>query len=182
MKLRKAGGGELGRVVEFYERVIEGTVDIEKHAQWMKGKHPTEEGLRAFIAEGSLYVCENEEGRILGAMALCMYQGEEYHAVEWKRKLADGEVATLHTLGVSPECQGEGIGTEMIREAIRVAYAAGKKSLRLDVLKSNGPAQRLYERLGFVFRGCQNLYAENTGWTDFYFYEYEGGFPRARDL
>ena len=34
-------------------------------------------------------------------------------------------------------------------------------------------AHKIYERLGFEYRGTQHLYAENTGWTDFYFFEYK---------
>ena len=32
-------------------------------------------------------------------------------------------------------------------------------------------ARRMYEKLGFEYRGKQNLYAKNTGWTDFLYYE-----------
>ncbi len=46
-----------------------------------------------------------------------------------------------------------------------------KGTVRLDALASNTPAHRIYERLGFEYRGQQHLYAENTGWTDFYFFE-----------
>ena len=28
-------------------------------------------------------------------------------------------------------------------------------------------AHKIYERLGFEYRGKQHLYAENTSWTDF---------------
>ena len=59
----------------------------------------------------------------------------------------------------------------MIREAIHLAQANGMKAIRLDALASNTPAHRIYERLGFGQRGQQHLYAENTGWTDFYFFE-----------
>ena len=45
--------------------------------------------------------------------------------------------------------------------------------IRLDALASNTPAHRIYERLGFEYRGKQHLYAENTGWTDFFFFEYK---------
>ena len=45
------------------------------------------------------------------------------------------------------------------------------QAIRLDALASNTPAHKLYERLGFEYRGKQHLYAENTGWTDFYFFE-----------
>ena len=47
----------------------------------------------------------------------------------------------------------------------------GKKAIRLDALASNIPAQHMYEKLGFAYRGKRNLYAENTGWTDFLYYE-----------
>ena len=47
----------------------------------------------------------------------------------------------------------------------------GKKAVRFDALKSNIPAQKMYERYGFKFRGIQKLYYENTGWADFLFYE-----------
>jgi ribosomal protein S18 acetylase RimI-like enzyme len=77
----------------------------------------------------------------------------------------------IHILAVSPGYQGKGIGSEMIREAIRMALSKGMKAIRLDALASNTPAHRIYERLGFVQRGQQHLYAENTGWTDFYFFE-----------
>ena len=48
----------------------------------------------------------------------------------------------------------------------------GIKAIRLDALASNTPAHKIYKALGFEYRGKQHLYAENTGWTDFYFFEY----------
>ena len=61
----------------------------------------------------------------------------------------------------------------MIREAVRMAGDKGMKAIRLDALATNTPAHKIYERLGFVYRGKQHLYADNTGWTDFYFFEYK---------
>ena len=48
-----------------------------------------------------------------------------------------------------------------------------KNRVYLDALATNKPAQHLYESLGFAYRGKRNLYAENTGWTDFLYYEFE---------
>ena len=56
--------------------------------------------------------------------------------------------------------------------AIRLAQSKGMQAIRLDALASNTPAHKIYERLGFEYRGKQHLYAENTGWTDFYFFDY----------
>ena len=35
----------------------------------------------------------------------------------------------------------------------------------------NMHARCMYERLGFAYRGKQNIFTENTGWTDFLYYE-----------
>ena len=56
--------------------------------------------------------------------------------------------------------------------AVYARWSKGMKAVRLDALASNKPAHRIYERLGFEYRGKQHLYAENTGWTDFYFFEF----------
>ena len=100
-----------------------------------------------------------------------MYQGADYHAIGWSRQVQDDEVSVIHILAVSPDKQGTGIGSEMVREAINLAKAKGMKSIRLDALATNTPAHKIYERLGFVYKGKQHLYAENTGWTDFFFFE-----------
>ena len=123
-----------------------------------------------YIEEGSMYLYK-EQGVIVGAMALTMYQGEDYHAVEWSREVQDDEAAVIHILAVSPDRQGSEIGSEMVLAAIDLAKAKGMKSIRLDAIASNTPAHKLYERLGFAYRGKQHLYAENTGWMDFYFFE-----------
>ena len=170
--LDKATIKDFDAVVAFYDDIIDHTPGIERYARWSKGAHPTSEGLRAFIQEGSLYLYR-EAGAIVGAMALPLYQGEDYHDVPWSRQLPDDQVASIHLLGVRPDRQGRGIGATMVREAVALARAQGMKSLRLDTLASNTPAQRLYQSLGFEFRGKQYLYAENTAWTDFFFYEYK---------
>ena len=173
MRLELATKQDFDAIIAFYDDVTERTPAIAVYARWSKGKHPTEEGLRAYVDEESMYLYR-EGGAIVGAMALTMYQGEDYHAIEWSRQMADNEVAVIHILAVSPDKQGTGIGSEMIREAISIARRRGMKAIRLDALATNTPAHRIYERLGFEYRGKQHLYAENTGWTDFYFFEYNG--------
>ena len=164
MKIELATIQEYESVIAFYDDVTARTPEMAVYARWSKGKHPTEEGIRAYIDEGSMYVYK-EGGEIIAAMAVTMYQGEDYHAIEWNQQVADNKVAVIHILAVSPGKQGEGIGSKMIREAIHLAKANGMQAIRLDALASNSPAHKLYERLGFEYRGQQHLYAENTGWT-----------------
>lgn len=171
MRIETATQEDFDSLIAFYDDVMERTPEIVIYARWQKGKHPTIEGIKAYIDEGSMYLYK-ESGIIAGAMAVTMYQGDDYHAIEWSKKVADNEVAVIHILAVSPDKQGTGIGSEMIRETIRLARENGMKAIRLDALASNTPAHRIYERLGFQYKGKQHLYAENTGWTDFYFFEY----------
>ena len=170
MKLELARQNDFDAIIAFYDDVTERMPEMTTYARWSKGKHPTEESIQTYIEEGSMYLYR-EDGGIVGTMAVTMYQGEDYHAIEWARQVGDDEVAVIHILAVSPDRQGEGIGSEMIREAIHLAQANGMNAIRLDALASNTPAHWIYERLGFEQRGQQHLYAENTGWTDFYFFE-----------
>ncbi|MBR1794256.1 MAG: GNAT family N-acetyltransferase [Bacteroidales bacterium] len=169
MTLQKAVPADYGAVLAFYDDVTERTPEMARYARWQKGKHPTAEGIRSFIKEGSMYLYRERD--IVGAMVVTLYQGEDYHAIKWLKDVADNEAAVIHLLAVSPDRQGEGIGTGMVREAIRIAKDHGMKAVRLDALATNTPAHRIYESLGFEYRGKLNLYAENTGWTDFYFFE-----------
>ena len=175
MKLQKATIEDYESIIAFYDDVTERTPDMEYYARWKKGLHPTHDGVRAYIGEGSMYLYK-EDNAIVGAMAVTMYQGEDYHAITWSQQVPDTEVAVIHILAVSPDHQGKGIGSEMILEAISLAQTNGMKAVRLDALASNIPAHKIYKSLGFGYRDQQHLYAENTGWTDFYFFEYQSRF------
>lgn len=172
MNIEKATLQDFESIIAFYNDVTERTPEMDLYARWKKGLHPTAEGIRSYINEGSMYIYK-EGGRIASAMAVTMYQGEDYHAIDWTEQMADDKVAVIHILAVNPDTQGKGIGSEMIRKAIRLARKNGMEAIRLDALASNTPAHRIYKNLGFVYRGKQHLYAENTGWTDFYFFEFK---------
>ena len=84
-----------------------------------------------------------EQDTLVGAMALTMYQGEDYHAIEWSEQVPDDEVAVIHILAVSPDRQGTGIGSKMVRDAIELAKVKGipaskmKKSIA-EILLNEG--------------------------------------------
>ena len=59
------------------------------------------------------------------------------------------EALFLANLQILPEFQNRGLGSAVVRRVIEEAHAMGVGAVRLQVLKSNQPARRLYERLGF---------------------------------
>lgn len=171
MNLKKADSADFDIITAFYRYTASHTENMEKFGRWIYGKHPTDEIIRSYLEEGCLYYTE-QDGEILTAAAVTGYQSEDYHAVEWGIQIEDEEAAVVHLLCTNPKNQKQGAAGELMREILRVAATARKKAVRLDVLSCNAPAIRLYEFLGFQRRGVQNWYASNTGWIDFYLYEY----------
>lgn len=153
-----------------YIEVIENTPDMEKYSRWIYGKHPTDELLKAYIDRGEMYVLKDGE-EIAGMAAVALCQGDEYLNISWEKDLPNDEVATVHLLAVCLDYRGKSLGLRILDEAMEIAVQNGKKALRLDALKSNLPAQKMYEKAGFIYRGEQRLYAENTGMTEFLYYE-----------
>ncbi len=62
--------------------------------------------------------------------------------------LREGALWHLVQIQIVPEAQGQGLGSAVIGELLAEAEGAGA-AVSLQVLKVN-PAQRLYQRLGFV--------------------------------
>ncbi len=58
----------------------------------------------------------------------------------------------IGNIEIDPSRQGEGIGTAVIQRLVEWAHAENKP-VRLQVLKINTSACRLYRRLGFAFDG-----------------------------
>ena len=168
MKLIKTNDFEL--VKSKYLNVIKNTPNMEKYARWDYGKHPTDEAIRTYTDNGEMYILTDGEN-IAGMVALVMHQDQDYEDIAWAVGLESDQVATLHLLAVCPEFLGKGMGIKLLDEAERLTVENGRKALRFDTLSSNLPAQRLYEKAGFSYRGKKHLYAENTGWTDFWYYE-----------
>ena len=107
MRLNKSTIEEFESIIAFYDDVTDRTPDMERFARWQKGKHPTHDGIRAYIEEGSMFLYK-ENGAIVGAMAVTMYQGErlrvgeqssgmDYHAIEWSQQVLDNEAVMNST-------------------------------------------------------------------------------------
>lgn len=57
--------------------------------------------------------------------------------------------AELQELHVHPDFQNRGIGTRLVREAIRQVRDSGFPAMYLETEESNGAARRAYEKGGF---------------------------------
>ncbi len=72
--------------------------------------------------------------------------------------------AQLLTIGVSRECQRQGVGLFLLRHVIERAKAMEMVAIFLEVRPSNRPALALYEGHGFVVVGRRkNYYQTHSG-------------------
>jgi [ribosomal protein S18]-alanine N-acetyltransferase len=64
----------------------------------------------------------------------------------------------INTLAVHPECRRQGLATLLMRQLLNVAQAEGATRALLEVRRSNVPAIRLYESLGFAVADVRRDY------------------------
>jgi [ribosomal protein S18]-alanine N-acetyltransferase len=69
----------------------------------------------------------------------------------------------IHNLAVHPDHRRKGIGRFLLNTMIHTAKKRGFKRIILEVRKSNRPAQRLYQSLGFIQNGVRKGYYSNDG-------------------
>ena len=69
-------------------------------------------------------------------------------------------------MGVLKEYRGQGIGERLMRTALDRARLIGLERVELDVYASNGPAIKLYEKLGFVHEGFHRRARKLDGYYD----------------
>lgn len=172
MTLIRATENDFGRLAEFYRCTVAETKCMELYARWIYGLHPSDEMIVGYIKAGSMFFSE-VDGKIASAVAVVPCQGKEYRNVPWNLNLADDEVSVVHILCVAPELQKKGIAARTMRRVIEMSRKSGKKAVRLDALKCNTPARRLYESLGFSSAAERNWHTENAGQADFVLYEME---------
>ena len=170
MIIRLAKPDEYEAVRMFYHSLIDAIADLPYGAGWKKDIYPSKELLKDSIDTEELYIAE--DGVIIGAMVVNHECNEGYRKFDWPTKAEDSEIVLIHALGVDPAYSGKGIAKQMVRFVIDKAGADGMKAIRLDVLKGNLPAEKLYAGLGFTYLHTLKMFYEDTGWTDYELYEY----------
>jgi ribosomal protein S18 acetylase RimI-like enzyme len=103
-------------------------------------------------------IIAEDEVRLLGAcLTLLTYS-------TWR----DAKGLYVVDLCVDARARNGGIGVKLLREAARRGRAKGARFIKLEVDRTNGGAERFYERLGFVLNDKDRLYVlEDEKVTDF---------------
>lgn len=167
----RANKDTFGEVRTFYHSLIDNLNPERRYVGWKKDIYPSPEFLRTSIDNSCLYICRDKE-RIAGAMVLNHEYNESYQNCRWHIAADDSELLVIHALGVHPDFHRKGYAKALVRHSIAIAREAGMKTIRLDVLDGNIPAETLYLGMGFQYLNKVQMYYEDTGWTAFRLYEY----------
>lgn len=170
-EIRKAEASEFQAVRGFYHQLIDELEGAQYSAGWEKDVYPANEYLQEALKKEQLYVGV-KEGQIMGAMILNHDCNESYEKVKFEHDFAPEKILVIHALGVMPSHGAKGYGKKLVEEAIAVAKEQQVQAIRLDVLKGNLPAEKLYTSMGFQYIDAVTMFYEDTGWTDYEVYEY----------
>ncbi len=88
--------------------------------------------------------------RLLDTTALKVVAVRDGVPVGLVRGVPEDGCAWLHSLWVSPQARGQGLGSQLIAAVEEWAARQGAVYARLEVVPDNAPAIALYRRLGYV--------------------------------
>lgn len=168
--MRPALPVDFSAVRAFYNQLIDDMQGLPHHPMWARDGHPSDEYLRSAIAGGEMWVAESA-GEIAGALIVNEAANDGYNSVPWNVPASQGEFVIVHAFGVSTQHQGKGLGSAMMKSIIDSARAAGKKTIRLDLIDCNRPTEKVYFKLGFSKCAEIELYYEEVGWQLFHMFE-----------
>lgn len=178
LTLARAREDDLPRIVDLYQRVIDSVAGTEYDVFWKLGARPTLQELQDAIAAREMLLClqapvpgDGGQPELLGAAVLNNTQAPGYEQVPWQLDAPASEVFCLHLFCVSPSHAHRGLGSRFLQLVLAEARARGARSVRLDVLPNNVPAQRLYKKNGFIDHGFFHLFYGEGLLTDFYLME-----------
>lgn len=143
-------------LTEFYDNVtlyLEQTINYPK---WRHKAYPSRDSVVTAIANNTQYAFV-ENNKIVGAFVLNNDPQGDYDVGNWAKPLDCSQYSVIHSLATLPEAFGRGIGTKMVEYAIEQAKLSKLHAIRLDIVPTNFPAQKLYTKMGFRFVGEYDL-------------------------
>lgn len=170
MDIRKAAQADIDCVEKLYEDICDYLETLRNYPGWKKGIYPARFDAEKGLMENTLYVARIQE-RIAGTLILNHKPEEGYQKGKWLTKDDYRYIYVIHTLAVHPDFLKCGLGTELLAFAEQAARKEGCVSIRLDVVKGNVPAERLYQACGYRLAGTVSLGNERYGLPWYHLYE-----------
>ena len=140
----------------FYDEVVKNLYENVNYPKWTYKVYPSVDFARAMTIAGEQYVCLQND-KVVGAFVFNDDPQGAYEKVNWNANLQRGEYGVCHAVAIETSLQGKGLGKQIVEFCIQRAKELGYKAIRLDVVPTNLPAKRLYEKCGFRYVGDADL-------------------------
>jgi predicted N-acetyltransferase YhbS len=137
--IRAATEEDVPRILELYEELVITTSEAEQN------RNPSLDDSRRVYAQirampGHELLVAEEEGEVIGSVVLLIVPNLSHRASPW---------AVVVNLIVTQQQRRQGIGHQLMKDAIARAREAGCYEIQLSSNKTRDEAHRLYESLGF---------------------------------
>ncbi len=153
MKIRIAKREELDVIDSVYADAREFMRASGNPNQWKDG-YPCRDLLISDIENGNLYVCEGEDGEIMGVFYYRSGDDPTYLSIYnggWKNSLPYG---VIHRIAVSKNARGKGVARACFDYAYKICG-----NVKIDTHASNIPMQKALLKYGF--EKCGIIYLSN---------------------
>ena len=149
MVIRKCTINDIERVSKYYDDVIIYLNNHINYPKWEYKIYPSIVSVTAMTKKGFQYICLDDDGSILGSFVLNDDPEGSYHKAKWSKDIS--KFMVIHAFAVAPDMEHKGIGTKILEFCINTAKKLGYEGMRLDVVPTNYPARKFYEKNGFKY-------------------------------
>jgi RimJ/RimL family protein N-acetyltransferase len=102
-----------------------------------------------------------------GELLVIEHEGTVVGGVRWVRVNRRSRIAEVRTLMLDPAVRGRGLAAQAVRDLVSRLFERGMHRVEAEVYGFNAPAQRVFERAGFVREGVRRrAYDRAGGWQD----------------
>lgn len=172
MIIKKCTEEDIARVGEFYDRNVAHMIETgTNYPIWRYKDYPSTGTVEENVKEGYQYCCVQDDN-VCGAFVLNDNPGGAYNKAKWQVDLSEGEYLVLHTLCIDFKESGKGLGVQCVGFTIDYARGRGYRAVRLDIVPTNIPAIKLYEKCGFKLTDTLDLERNIAGIPEFVVMEF----------
>ena len=161
--IRQAAKADLDDIMAIIERTV-AIMNREGNDQW-SAEYPVRAEFEQDIVKEELYLYCDEAGTPRGLVCLNEEQLAAYAPLAWQ---LEAPALVIHRMAVDPAARRQGIATQLMRFAEKVAVERGLGQVRTDTYHCNERMQALFAKMGYHKVG-QCSFVEELG--PFYCYE-----------
>ena len=105
IKIRKSEIKDLPNIMPIYDSARKFMADTGNPNQWING-YPSEEYIQQEIADGHSYVCENEQGEIVGTFCFIIGEDPTYTVIDNGKWLNEAPYGVIHRMAANGKEKG----------------------------------------------------------------------------